>query len=162
MACRGRNKKKTKQKKQECPEHLPSSHCLFHIPYKDRCDWLPTLCLINTALSSSPYFPHTLSTLHFPSLLAFKALIGDCWKTHSRNRQIWTEIKMEITQFSWEWGKAEWRRGFDEFCLLFTLYLDGGSRGEIRWGDLKWCCSQAQGQLWNRCRKCIWNIISIF
>lgn len=60
------------------PPSTSLSLALLHIPYKDRCDWLPTLCLINTVLPSSPSFSHTLSVFHCPGSLAFQAFIGDC------------------------------------------------------------------------------------
>lgn len=60
------------------PPSLPLCLLLLHIPYKDRCDWLPTLCLINTALPSAPSFSHTLSAFHCSDSLAFQAFIGDC------------------------------------------------------------------------------------
>lgn len=61
------------ERKQGMPRAPPSpSLSLLHIPYKDRCDRLPTLCLINIVLPSSPSFSHTLSftVLH----LLFKPL----------------------------------------------------------------------------------------
>ena len=74
----------------ECPEHLPLLS-LLHIPYKDRCDWLPTLCLINTVLPSSPSFLHPLSVSQCPGSLAFQAFIGDGCDRDAANTQ-WTSI----------------------------------------------------------------------
>lgn len=68
------------------------SLALLYIPYKDRCDWLPTPCLINTVLPSSPSFSHTLSVFHRPGSLAFKAFIGDCGDRNAGKTE-WNSIK---------------------------------------------------------------------
>lgn len=167
MACR----EKTRNARRAPPS---LSLSLLHIPYKDRCDWLPTLCLINTVLPSSPSFSHTLSVFHCPGSLAFQAFIGDCsdrdaGKKTRRNsieslgNEIVDENKTLI--FNWkELGMWCWCV-FDRFCLQILqslnvvekiicekgrLYLDGGSRGEAGWGDLERRSSEAKGQIWNR------------
>lgn len=107
-----------------------TSLSLLHIPYKDRCDWLPTLCLINTVLPSSPSFSHTLSVFHCPGSLAFQAFIGDCCnrdvaKTQrnsikSAGNEIVDENKMLI--LNWEELRMWFLCVFDRFCGASMLY----------------------------------------